>query len=252
MDGIIPELEGILRPLNDPVLCFSGGLDSTVLLRNMKEFCKGFTVLFVRLPMNSERQVRTAKDIADYLDVPLRIETVGWDGLKGIENNGPDRCYVCKRAIYSFAKAIADGNPILSGDNMDDRDSERPGHRAGKELGVVNPFKDARIGKTGIRKALAEMELPFVMVKDTCMATRYPEGTFIGEREMRFAEGCESAVRKVSGLKQVRVRIHGDRALVQTDGSELDEMIRRRTQITYELKSRGLDCDLDLRAYEEV
>ena len=252
MDGTIPELEGILRPLRNPLLCFSGGLDSTVLLRNLKEFCSDFSVLFVRLPMNSQRQVQSAQDIAEFLDVPLIVRTIGWDDLSGIENNGPDRCYICKRAIYSLASDISGGGPVLSGDNEDDRDSERPGHRAGKEYGVLNPFKDASIGKARIRKALAEMGLPFMMVKDTCMATRYPEGTLIGEREMRFAEDCEDAVRKVSGLRQVRVRINGDRALVQTDESELGEMVRRRTQITYELKSRGLDCDLDLNAYKGV
>jgi len=252
MDGIIPELEGILRPLQNPVLCFSGGLDSTVLLRNLKEYCPDFTVLFVNLPMNSQRQIGLARDIAEFFEIPLRIETLGWGDLKGIENNGPDRCYICKRAIYSLASEIAKGGPVLSGDNMDDMDSERPGHRAGKELGVLNPFKDASTGKARIKKALAEIDLPFVMVKDTCMATRYPEGTLIGEKEMRFAEECEAAVRKVSGLKQVRVRINGERALVQTDESELGEMVRRRTQITYELKARGLDCDLDLNAYRKV
>lgn len=250
MDGTIPELEPFLRPLIDPVLCFSGGLDSTVMLRNMIEYCDDPTVLFVKLPMNSERQIHAAKSIASYLNVPLTVRELDWDDLPGVERNGPDRCYICKKAIYSLASSL--GGAVISGDHADDMDHRRPGHRAADELGVLRPFRDAGIGKSRIRDAISEMDLPFPMIKDTCMATRYPENTIIGELEMRFAEDCEYAVRKVSGLKQLRVRINGRRAMVQTDESELGELVRHRTQITYELKSRGLDCDLDLNGYKEV
>ena len=115
---------------------------------------------------------------------------------------------------------------------------------------MINPLKEAGIGKSRIIKAVEELDLPFPMFKDTCMATRYLTGYMIGEKEMRFAEECEASVRKVSSLRQLRIRIDGDRALVQTDESELPEMIRHRTQITYELRSRGLDCDLDLEPYK--
>ena len=94
------------------------------------------------------------------------------------------------------------------------------------------------------------MDLPVTIIKDTCMATRYPLDHPIGEKEMRFAEDCEAAVRKVSGLKQLRVRINGDRAVVSTDISETGEMVRHMTKINYELKSRGLECDLDLEGYK--
>ena len=252
MNGIIAELEAPLKSMRNPVLCFSGGLDSTVLLKNVKEFCENFTAVFFRLPMNTERQTGLAEDIASFLDIPLKIIDLGWDDLRGIEGNGPDRCYICKRTMYSAARRLAGSmgsDTIIAGDNADDDMSDRPGHRAGMEIGVVNPLRDAGIGRTRIVGAISEMNLPFHMVKDTCMATRYPVGTPIGEREMRFAEECERAVRKVSGLEQLRVRIKGDRATVTTDISEMDQLVRFRTQITYELKSRGLDCDLDLKGY---
>ena len=250
MNGIIEELGPVLASLKNPIVCFSGGYDSTALLRNALEFCDDVTALFVELPMNSQRQIESAKKIADHLGADLTIARLGWSDLEGIENNGPDRCYICKTAIFSLAKTIAIDSPVLAGDNADDRDEERPGHRAAKEKGVINPLKDARIGKSRIIRAVNELDLPFPMFKDTCMATRYPVGYPLGEREMRLAEECEASVRKVSGLKQLRVRIDGNRALVQTDESELPEMVRRRTQITYELKSRGLDCDLDLEPYK--
>ena len=253
MDGIIPELKEILQDLKDPVICFSGGMDSTVLVRNAREFCSDFTALFVRLPMNSQRQIDAAIQVARHLRVPLRIEVLGWDALKGVENNGADRCYHCKDAIFSMAEKVCKetgSEVIVAGDNADDLDSERPGHRAAREHGVINPLKEAGIGKARVKRSLAEMDLPFEIVKDTCMATRYPQNHHIGEKEMRFVEDCEAAVRKVSGLKQLRVRIDGDRATVSTDISETGDMVRYMTKINYELKSRGLECDLDLNGYK--
>ena len=254
MDGKIPELKDALSSLSHPVVCFSGGLDSTVLLRNVAEYCDSFTALFIRLPMNTERQVDIAEKVASHLGVPLRVETLTWDDLKGIERNGSDRCYICKKAIYAMAFSVAatvDSNIVLAGDNADDDITKRPGHRAGVESGVMNPLREANIGKRRVIQAIKEMELPFPMVKDTCMATRYPENHVIGEKEMRFAEECEQAVRKVSGLEQLRIRYNGNIATVTTDPSEMGEMFRLRTQISYELKSRGLECALDTEGYKE-
>ena len=248
--GIIEELGPVLASMKHPVVCFSGGYDSTALLRNALEFCDDVTALFVELPMNTQRQIESAKKVAEHLGADLTLAKLGWEDLKGIESNGPDRCYICKSAIYSLAKAIAIDSSVLAGDIADDRDDDRPGHHAAKEKGIISPLKEAGIGKSRIIKAVEELELPFPMFKDTCMATRYPVGYIIGEKEMRFVEECEASVRKVSGLNQLRIRIDGNRALVQTDESGLPEMVRRRTQITYELKSRGLDCDLDLEPYK--
>ena len=252
MDGIIAELGPILASYHNPVVCFSGGLDSTALLRNALEFCDDVTALFVKLPMNSQRQIESARRVAEYLGADLTIAELGWDDLKGIERNDENRCYICKTAIYALANAIAAGSPVLAGDNADDRDDERPGHRAAKEKSVINPMRIANIGKSRVIRAVEEMQLPVPMFKDTCMATRYPVGHAITEMNMRFVEECEASVRKISGLKQLRIRINGNRAMVQTDVSEIPEMVRYRTQITYELKSRGLDCDLDLEGYERV
>ena len=253
MDGIIPELKERLETLRAPVICFSGGLDSTVLARNAKEFCPSFTLLFIRLPMNSRRQIDAAVKIAESLGIPLRIEKLDWDDLKGVETNGPERCYYCKDAIFSKAEKICreiESDVIVAGDNADDLDSQRPGHRAGREHGITNPLKDAGIGKSRVKQAISEMALPVDMIKDTCMATRYPVNHPIGEKEMRFVEDCEAAVRKVSGLKQLRVRIDGNKATVSTDVSETGDMVRYFTKINYELKSRGLECDLDLNGYK--
>ena len=255
MDGIIPELKERLESLRGPVICFSGGLDSTVLARNAKEFCPSFTLLFIRLPMNSQRQIDAAVKIADSLDIPLRMESLDWGDLKGVETNGPDRCYHCKDAIFSLVERIRSetgSDAIVAGDNADDMDSLRPGHRAGREHGIINPLSDAGIGKSRVKLAISEMDLPVEMIEDTCMATRYPVNHPIGERGMRFVEDCEAAVRKVSGLKQLRVRIDGNRATVSTDVSETGEMVRYMTKINYELRSRGLECDLDLHGYKGV
>ena len=252
MDGIIPELKEILGRMENPIICFSGGLDSTVLLKNAAEYCDSFTALFIRLPMNTKRQVDAAKDVASFLGIQLRIEELSWDDLDGVERNGPDRCYICKKAIYSKAFAVANelgSNIVLAGDNADDDPNKRPGHRAGSESGVKNPLIEADIGRKRVIRAVDEMGFPFPMIKDTCMATRYPEGQMIGERDMRFAEECERAVRKVSGLKQLRIRFRDGIATVYTDEPEIDEMIRHRTQIEYELKSRGMDFDLSMEGY---
>ena len=113
MDGIIAELGPILASYHNPVVCFSGGLDSTALLRNALEFCDDVTALFVKLPMNSQRQIESARKVAEYLGADLTIAELGWDDLKGIERNDENRCYICKTAFYALANAIAAGSSGL-------------------------------------------------------------------------------------------------------------------------------------------
>lgn len=254
MNGIIPELVQALKELGGGAICFSGGLDSTVLLRNaMEAVPERYFPVFFRMPMNTERQIVSARRIASFLGCELSVIDLCWNDLPGVELNGPDRCYRCKTAMYAAASAFASSrgvSAVLAGENADDAHSDRPGRRAGKEKGIICPLEELDIGRAAIEAAVKELELPVPMFKDTCLATRYPVGEPIDEYSMRFAESCEDTVRVISDVHQLRVRIDGSEATLQTDPSETWKLERHLPEIEGTFMMKGLKVTIDRNGYE--
>lgn len=243
MVGMMQDLEYWLREHEGSVLCYSGGLDSTALLCNCISYIpKKFEAVFFELPMTTERQKRTALKNASEMGCELHIIRVGEDMLKDMLKNDSDRCYQCKKAIYSLAKEFAEDNGyqyVLSGDNYDDLSEERLGRRPAEEYGVLSPLEILGIGRCEIREFIREKGLD--LIKDTCMATRYPQGTVLTEEMFRYAEECESEVRRISGLRQLRVRISGKEMTVQTSEEEMSKMMSFSDRISSILTEMGAD-----------
>ena len=254
-DGIIPELTERLKGLTGSVICFSGGLDSTVLLRNALEADPdGFVAVFAELPMTTVRQKDAARRIALSLGTQAEEVRIWWDALGEVRSNGPDRCYHCKRAIYMHARKIADNLGfvnVLCGDNADD--GIRPGTRAADELNVISPLSELGIGRDTVIKALESMELPVRIFKDTCLATRYPEGERLTDGMLRFAEGCESIVRTITDVGLLRVRLDADgNALIQTDPDEIERVEHHLKEIESSFILKGIKkTEIDKNGYNE-
>ncbi|MFA6804242.1 MAG: hypothetical protein WCR24_07135, partial [Candidatus Methanomethylophilaceae archaeon] len=221
MKGIIPELRDGLCKMGNVAVCFSGGLDSTVLLANaIDALPDSHLAVMIDMPILSERQRCAAIRIADFLGTRLITVRLSWKDLVELMDNGPERCYYCKKAIYSNVRRVAEEHGftnIAAGENIDDKETERPGRRAGTEESIINPLLDLGIGRSVIEETVKKMGLPVCMIKDTCMATRFPTDMPIDEEKVRMAEDCERTIRMNTGVRQLRIKFREEEAVLLTD-----------------------------------
>lgn len=205
-------------------LAFSGGVDSAYLLyagrrlgADLRPYCveSAFQPAFEREDVASLSRllgVETQFIQADILSVP------------GVAENPADRCYLCKRALFTALgdRAAADGYPlVLDGTNASDDAGDRPGMRALKELGVRSPLREAGLTKPEIRRLSREAGLPtWSKPAYACLATRVPTGQPITLVLLRRVEGAEQALFDL-GYTDFRVRVFHDAARLQLPEDQL-------------------------------
>lgn len=214
-----------LGTMDSAVLAFSGGFDSSYLAEACVRSIGDVTAVFVDTPMVSRRQRTYAERIAGSIGIPFMVTELGWNDMPGVKANGADRCYRCKKAIYSAIRTVAvelgTGNCIC-GDNYDDLSQDRPGRRAAVELFIFRPLETLKVGRKEIVEHVLSKDWSAGLVKDTCLSTRISCGTVITDAALKEVEEWESFIRKTAGVEQVRFRYYGDSALVQTSPEELD------------------------------
>lgn len=205
--------------MDSALVCFSGGLDSTLLLSICLEECREARAFTSEIPHGCGYMRSRAAGIADHLGG--RIFSAKMDGASAAKvlENGPMRCYECKRAMYASAKGVADSlgiEHVLCGDNADDDPADRPGMRAAEEFGVESPFREFGMTRSMIEEGVRRMGLPFPMGKETCLLMRFPVGRAVTESELRMVESIESSIREATGLETVRARMGVDGIELQT------------------------------------
>ena len=174
----------------------------------------------------------------------LVIKTEEIDNPKFAENS-PLRCYHCKQELFSRLKEIAAARSIphvLDGSNFDDRGDYRPGSKAGRELGVRSPLREAGLTKEEIRRLSREMGLPtWDKPSLACLASRFPYYMAIDRRALLKVGRAEDIVREL-GFKQVRVRHHGEIARIEVDTEEFGRLMtpKARAKIIDGLKQARL------------
>ena len=254
---ILSELRKYIRGTEKTAIAYSGGFDSTLLLKLMTDIlgdnCIG---VFVDSPLLSQRQRDAADRIASEIGarvVHVRIGQGNNDaGMTNVFENGPERCYFCKTLIYGKVRetALSFGIDVcMDGENSDDKEEERPGRRAAREFVIKSPFRDLGIGKDDIVKAVRSFDIPERIVKDTCMATRIPSGTAFSEMDLRFIENCEELIRQISGVLQVRMRLSSGKATILTAPDEIEKLNGSRVRLFRELQNLGLDPVVDMNGY---
>lgn len=243
-----------LKKLDNAAVAFSGGVDSTFLLLAAKQALGGKVIAFtVDAPYIAKWEIEEAKEVAKQFTITHRIISVPF--IDTIKNNPEDRCYLCKKAIFSMLHTVADREGftnLLDGTNRDDMGDFRPGLRALKELKVISPLQQCGLTKADIRALLKERNLPtWDKPPYTCLLTRFPFNHNITLGEIERIEKAEKYLIDL-GFPLIRVRSHGDLARIELNKGKLQNILEEETskKIYTKLKELGFSyVTIDIVGY---
>lgn len=220
-------------------LAFSGGADSAYLLWAGKHYGCSLTAYYVRTAFQPEFEFRDALRLAEEAGVPMTVVEADILSVPQAAANGPDRCYHCKKALFTllWEAARRDGHTLLlDGTNATDDAGDRPGMRALRELEVRSPLRECGLTKGEIRARSQEAGL-FTWDKPAyaCLATRIPTGTAITPADLERVEGAEDALFAL-GFTDFRVRLFGGGARVQVPAVQMGRVLEVREELLARLK----------------
>ena len=249
---LIQYLEG----LDSLLIAFSGGVDSTFLLaishHVLREKAVAATAESV---INPSEEINKAKNFTGEHGISHIIFYSKEMEIPEFLNNGPERCYVCKKALARQLLELAKERNILyvaHGANKDDLNDYRPGLKATEEMGLIAPLVEAGIGKEEVRILSKEMGLKKWDEPSTaCLASRIPYGDPITIKKLEMIERAERFLRQ-RGFRQVRVRLHGETARIEVEKNEIGKIIELKMSgmIVKEFRKSGFKhISLDLEGY---
>ena len=214
MDATIPEnLRSVLSGYGSAAVAFSGGVDSSYLLYAADRCCDRLTAYTVESAFRSPLERKNSERIADMLGITLTVIDADILSDSAVTANGPDRCYLCKKRVFSaiLARAKADGfDVVCDATNATDDPGSRPGMKALEEMGIASPLRDCGIGKADVRALSRTAGLPcWSTPSDSCLATRIATGTVITAKLLERTARAENALRDL-GFSGIRVRTLSD------------------------------------------
>lgn len=256
IDSKYERLQEILKELGSVVVAFSGGVDSTFLLKVAHDTLGDKAVAVTATsPTYPQNEFLEAKQLALNIGVGHIILESNELEIPGFSDNTPRRCYFCKSELFGILKEKAlelKLNHVVDGANCDDLGDYRPGRDAAKELGVRSPLVEAGMDKSDIRLLSKKLDLStWDKPAFACLSSRFPYGTEITNDRVKRVEACEELLREMH-FKQFRVRYHDDVARIEVEEGDFERFLSEgiRSSIAKNFKAQGFKyVSLDIEGY---
>lgn len=242
----INRLRSTLIEMGRVMVAYSGGVDSSFLLFFAVDVLgpDSVTGVTVHSPLLAEGEAEEALALARSRGIA--VKSVHLDPLsdEGVVRNRPDRCYICKKLIFSHLVDQARNRGVawvLDGTNSDDDEGYRPGMRALAELGIRSPLREAGLSKGEIRIHCRNMNLPnWSRPSSPCLATRFPYGDPISRQGLQMADRGERFLKGL-GFDVVRLRVHGNTARIEIPADRASDLLLEGTRelVVESLKGMG-------------
>lgn len=241
---MIEKLLDHLRPLGRAAVAYSGGVDSTLVLKACLDALGSGNVVALlavspSLPQSEKDEAMVlAREMGAKLEMLPTLEVDD----PAYQANAPNRCYFCKDHVYRALRKYAAQHDIvhvLDGMNAEDTLDVRPGRAAARELKILSPLHDLGFSKKDVREAAKALGLPnWDKPAAACLASRVPYGTSVTPKLLSQIERAEAALFDL-GFRELRVRHHGDVARLEVPEGDLLRALQQREAITKALRATG-------------